>query len=151
MEDAYTTRGFSLWKKAPRCFREHQQKHCYKSAASYHVAIPKCKYVGEMTNDNLVNVREKERKYLLDVIRCLRYLARQGIALQGNKNNDYFTQLMMLLGTNDKRIIVHMDGTLGNKHTHHGIQNELLYIMSRHVLLSKLETIRKNFFFNNSR
>ena len=53
------------------------------------------KDVGEMTNDNLVNVREKERKYLLDVIRCLRYLARQGIALQGNENNDIFTQLMM--------------------------------------------------------
>ena len=31
-----------------------------------------------MTNDNLVNVREKEGKDLLDVIRCLRYLARQG-------------------------------------------------------------------------
>ena len=76
-----------------------------------------------MTNDNLVNVREKERKYLLDVIKCLRYLARQGIALEGNKNNDHFTQLMMLLGTNDKRIIAHMDGTLGNKHIHHDIQN----------------------------
>ena len=48
-----------------------------------------------MTNDNLVKVREKERKYLLDVIMCLRYLARQGIDLQGNENNDNFAQLMM--------------------------------------------------------
>ena len=81
IEDAYTTKGSSSWKKAPQCFEEHQQTHCHKSAASYHVVIPKCKDVGEMTNDNSVNVREKERKYLLDVIRSVRYLARQGIAL----------------------------------------------------------------------
>ena len=52
-------------------------------------------FPSELTKGNLVNVREKERNYSLDVIRCLRYLARQGIALQGNENNDIFTQLMM--------------------------------------------------------
>ena len=66
-----------------------------------------------MTNDNLVNVCEKERKYLVNVIRCLRYLARQGIALQVNEHNDNFTQLMMLLGTKDENIIAHLDGTMG--------------------------------------
>ena len=108
VKDAYTTKGFSSWKKSPQCFEEHQQTqtYCHKSAASYHV-IPKGKDAGEMTNDNLVNVREKERKYLLDVIRCLRYLVRQGIALQGNENNDNFTQLMMLLGTKDGSIIAY--------------------------------------------
>ena len=51
MEDAYTTKGFSLWKKARQCFEKHP--------ASYHVVIPKRKDVGEITNDYLVNVREK--------------------------------------------------------------------------------------------
>ena len=51
-----------------------------------------------MTNDNPVKVREKERQYLLDVIMCLRYLARQGIALQGNEKSDNFAQLMMPKG-----------------------------------------------------
>ena len=81
------------------------------------------------------------------MIRCLRYLARQVIALQGNENNDNFTQLIMLIGRKDESIIAHLDGSLGNKYTHHDMQNELLNIMSRHVLLSKLETIRKNIFF----
>ena len=139
-----TTKGFSSWKKAPQCFEEHQYTHCHKSAASYHVAIPKCKDVGEMTNNNLVNLREKGSKYSLDVIRCLLY---QGIALQGNENNDNFTALMMLLGTKFESRIAHLDGTIGNKYTHHDIQNELLNIMSRHVLLSKLETIRKIYLF----
>ena len=144
IEDAYTTKGFSSWKKAPQSFEEHQQANCYKSPVSYHVVIPKCKDVCEMTNGHLVNMSEKERKYLLDVIMCLRYLARQGTALQGNGNNVNFTQLMMLLGTKDGSIIAHLDGTIGNKYyTHHDIQNELLNIMSRHVLFSKLKTICK--------
>ena len=70
-----------------------------------------------MTDDNLVNLLQKERKYLLDVIRCLRYLARQGIALQGNENNYNFTQLMILLETKDESIIAHLDGRIGNKYT----------------------------------
>ena len=55
---------------------------------------------------------------------------------------------MMLLGTKDESIIAELDRTIGNKYTRHGIQNKLLNIMSRHVLLSKLETIRKNVFFS---
>ena len=52
---------FNWWKKVPQCFKEH--------AASYHVFIPKSKDVSEMTNDYLVNAREKaKKKYLLDVI-----------------------------------------------------------------------------------
>ena len=53
----------------------------------------------------------------------------------------------MLIGRKDEIIIAHLDGSLGNKYTHHDMQNELLNIISRHVLLSKLETIRKNIFF----
>ena len=53
----------------------------------------------------------------------------------------------MLIGRKDESIIAHLGGTLGNKYTHHDMQNELLNIISRHVLLSKLETIRKNIFF----
>ena len=151
IEHAYTTTEFSSWNKAPQCFKEHQQINCHKSEASYHVVITKCKDVGQMTNGNLVSVREKERKYLLGVISCLRYLARQGIELPGNENNDNFTQLMILLGTKDESIIAHLEGTIGNKYTHYDIQNELLHIMSLHVLFSKLETIGKNVFFNNGR
>ena len=58
IEGAYTTKGFSSWKKAPQYFEEHQQTHCHKSTALYHVVIRKCKDVGEMTNNNLGNVRE---------------------------------------------------------------------------------------------
>ena len=72
----------------------------------------------------------KQRKYLLDVIRYLRYLVRQGLTSPGNENNDNFTRLMMLLRIKDGSIIAHLDGKIGNKYTHHDTQNELLNIIS---------------------
>ena len=94
---------------------------------------------------------EKQKRYLLDIIRCLQCLAGHELALPGNENNDNFTQLMMLLGMKDGSMIAHFDGTIGNKYTHCDTQNELLNIMSCHALLFKKETIRKIFLFNNDR
>ena len=46
IEDVKTTKGFTSWRKAPQCLAERPQTHCYKSAASHHVVIPKCKDLG---------------------------------------------------------------------------------------------------------
>ena len=54
----------------------------------------------------------------------------------------------MLPGTKDESVVAYLNGTIGSKYTHHDIQNELLNITSRHVLLSKLEAIRKNNVFS---
>ena len=63
-EHTYTDKGFSLWYKARQCFKEYLQTHCQKIAALYYVVNPECKNVGEVTNDILVNVREK-KNYLM--------------------------------------------------------------------------------------
>ena len=103
-------------------------------------------------NSQLVQRRQLERNYLLEVIKCLRYLSRQGIPLQGHSNNGNFTQLLYLLGTKDKKIMDHLDGKVGHKYNHHNVQKELLNIMGAKVLLEKLATIcNRKFFFNNGR
>ena len=99
-------------------------------------------------NSQLVQRRQLERKYLLEAIKCLRYLSRQGIPLQGHNNNDNFTQLLYLLGTKDKNIMDHLDGKVGHKYNHHDVQNELLNIMGAQVLREKLATIRDRKFFS---
>ena len=66
---------------------------------------------------------------MLDVIRGLRYLGRQGIALQGHKGDDNFTQLMVVLGAKDENIQDHLNKLLGNKCTSQDIQSELLEII----------------------
>ena len=87
--------------------------------------------------------RSAERKYLLEVIKCLRYLGRQGVALQGHDGNDNFTQLLRLLGTKDKDIMNYLEGKIGLKYTHNDVQNELLGIMAALTLENKLNFIRE--------
>ena len=147
-EDAYIKKEFSSWKKTPKCFYEHRNSSCHKAAASYHLVVPQCANVGESMDSQLVQWRQLERKYLLELIKCLRYLSQQGIPLQGHNNNDNFTQLQSLLGTKDKNNMDHLDGKVGHKYNHHDVQNELLNIMGAQVLRENLATIHDGKFFS---
>ena len=98
-EQSYMSVGFSLRKKAPKCFENHQQTNCHKAAAALETVATKFGNIAELTNQNIVDYRRKERKHLIDVIRCLRFLARQGTAIQGNPGDKNFTQLLKLLRT----------------------------------------------------
>ena len=44
--------------------------------------------VGEIIDDQIIQQRQFERKYLLDVIKCFRYLARQGIPFYWSEQHD---------------------------------------------------------------
>ena len=143
---AYISVGFNSWKKAPKSFENHQQTNCQKAADALETIVTKCGNVAELTNQNIVDYCREERKHLIDVIRCLRFLARQGIDIQGNPGDDNFTQLLKLLGIKDPSI----HSTLEKprlKYTHNDIQNELLDLMAQQVLREKLKEIRENDFF----
>ena len=75
-EAAYITNGFRSWKKAPKCFEEHQESKCQKMATVYQVVVPTCKDIAEMTKESLNAERKNKRRYLLDIIRSLKYLGR---------------------------------------------------------------------------
>ena len=147
-EQAYISKGFSTWKKAPKCFSNHQESACHLAASAYHLVVPQCPDVGELIDGQITQRRSIERKYLLDVLKCLRYLARQGIPLQGLNNEDNLTQLLLLFGTKDESIANRLQGKAGYKYTHHDVQNELLNIMATEVLRSKVSTIQERKFFS---
>lgn len=147
-EQTYISKGFSTWKKAPKCFLSHQESACHKTASTYHLITPQCSDVGELIDDQITRRRSIERKYLLDVLRCLRYLARQGISLQGLDNNDNLTQLLLLMGTKDESITNRLHEHKGYKYTHHDVQNELLNNMATEVLRLKLSAIQERKFFS---
>ena len=84
----------------------------------------------------------------MQVIRCLRYLGRQGIAFQGSDGNDNLTQLLRLLGTNDTNIADHLKGKSGYKYTHSDVQKEILNIMANLTLQEKLKVIQERQFFS---
>ena len=145
-EQAYITIGVNSWKKAPKCFQDHQETNCHNTAACMEILVPKCGDAKEMSDKAISDSRETERKHLINVIRCLRFLSRQGIAIQGNTDKDNFTQLLLLLGTKDPTIITNLN-KVRLKYTHHDIQNEILDIMSQHIIREKLREIQKNRFY----
>ena len=51
----------------------------------------------EMTINDLNNKRLAERRYLIKVMECIRFLALEGLAFRGNDSNDNLTQLFKLL------------------------------------------------------
>ena len=58
--------------------------------------MPQCGDVLEMTVNDLNNKCLAERKYLIKVMECIRFLAPQGLAFKGNDDNDNLTQLFKL-------------------------------------------------------
>lgn len=145
-EQAYISVGFNSWKKAPKCFEKHQETNCHKAASAMETVVSRCADVGELTNKTIAETRKKERNHLINVIRCLRFLARQGIAVQGDRGEDNFHQLLLLLGTKDDSIISILERAR-LKYTHSDIQNELLDLMAQQVLREKLKEIREYDFF----
>ena len=130
-EETYISKGFRYWKKAPKCFNDHQNSNCHKATASYHAI--QSNDIGDLVNKNLAYSRKDNRSYLITVIRGLRYLARQGIAIQGTHGSDNFTHLLRLLETKDPLVIKKLERS-SLKFTHSDLQNELLDIMAKKVL-----------------
>ena len=147
-EPAYISKEFSVWKKAPKCFYSYQDSACHQASFNYHLIFPQCNNVGEMIDDKITQQGQVERKYLLDIIKCLIYLAPQGIPLQGLDNNDNLTQILYLLGTKDDNITKLLQGQARHNHTHHDIQDALLHIMASNVLRVKVSTICERKYFS---
>ena len=105
-----------------------------------------CSDIGEMIDSQIIKRRQMERKYLIDIMKCLKFHSRQGIPLQSHDNNDNLT--FASSWDKDDNITKHIHGQIGHKYTHNDIQNELLSIISSHVLCAKLSTIRERKFFS---
>ena len=68
-----------------------------------------CADLLEMTVNNLNNKCLAERKYLIKVVGCIRFLPRQGLAFRGNDGNDKLTQLFKLLNQNDLALLTRLN------------------------------------------
>lgn len=148
LEDAFTTRGFNNWKKALKSFADHQGTKAHRVALAYETVVPQCGDVLEMTTTELNKKRLAEKKYLLKIMYCIRYLARQGIAFRGDNSNDNLTQLFKLLNRDDEAALKRLESdTNEKKYLHNDVQNELIEIMARQVMSKKLDSIWESQFF----
>ena len=105
MEKTNIRKGFNYWKKALEVFVDHQQSKAYRAAITYESVVPLCGDLLEMTVNDLNNKPLAERKNLIKIIECIRFLACQGLAFRGNDGSDNLIQLFNLFSKNDPALL----------------------------------------------
>ena len=98
--------------------------------------MPQCGDVLEMRVNDLKNKGLTERKYLIKVMECILFLARQRLDFRDNDGNDNLTQLFKLLNKNDPALLTRLDKESHlepgqHKYMHNDIQNELIELMAK--------------------
>ena len=113
-----------------------KQPKAHRAAITYEFVVLQCGDVLEMTVNDLNNKRLTERKYLIKVMECIRFLVCQGLAFRGNDDNDDLKQLFKMLNKNDRALLTRLDKKSHlepgqHKYTHNDIQNELIELMAK--------------------
>ena len=92
-------------------------------------------HIGAHLSQQYAREMENNRKMLLRVLSCTRFLAQQGLALRGDgdESDGNFLQLLKLQGQDDVMMLEWLQKKC-NKYTSHEIKNDLLTIMALRVL-----------------
>ena len=145
----FLSEGFSNWKKAIETFRDHQESRCHQAATESMIELPKkCRGVAEIHSDKLTEQKQLKRRIFVKVLQNTQFLARQGLALQGNDDKESnFLQLMKLRGKDDSNIELWIQKKT-DKYTSHDIQNEILDVMAKSVLREIVDQIKQAGFYS---
>ena len=107
LEESFITRGFSNWKDAKVAFVKHENSNYHKEAVHSTITVPKCyKDCAEMLSTQHAKEKGDNRHMLYKLLSNIRFLARQGLALRGNgqEEDSNFVHLMKLRGMDNPRV-----------------------------------------------
>ena len=141
-DDAFIARGYKIWKRGTTGFKTHESSECHREAIEVIELQRKCADIGEKLSVYRSEERSKNRQIFSTILRNIRFLARQGLALRGSiEEESNFIQLLKLEGEVDSQIEKWLKKKSG-KYTHPEIQNECLQLMSLTILREFLKTFR---------
>ena len=101
--------------------------------------------VGELLSKAHQEEKATNRKMLLKILQCIRFLARQGLPLRGHggDSDGNLNQLLQLQCIDCLELSVWLRKKT-DKYTSHDIQNEIMRIMAMHILRQICVNIREN-------
>ena len=154
--DSFIKNGYSAWKKAlgikeaekgkrkpiqkQTGFPAHANSDMHKEAVIRYIVAPSPAMgdVIDMMSTSYAAERQHNRKMLLNVLRNIRYLARQSLPLRGTWDeetgcelNSNFHQLMLLRSEEDSKIAEWIES---KEYSSPSIQNEIIEVMALGVL-----------------
>jgi hypothetical protein len=142
-EDTFCRQGFCQWKKAIQRFRGHQSSqfhlHCVTALAShkrgYSISTAILKGHDEQQAVN--------RQCLLKIISCIKFLARQGLALRGNEEMEGNFYQLLLLRSNDVPDLFNWLQR-SKAFIHKDIQNEFIQLFCRELQHDIVMKVKSN-------
>lgn len=152
VDACFISRGYCNWKDATGergGFSRHETSGCHKAAVEAMLTIPATtRDVAELLSSAHAKEKAANRKNLVCVAECLKYLARQGLAIRGDGSevDSNFYQLL-LLRANDDPAIKRMLTKKTDKYTSASMQNELLQTMALSVVRGIATSIREVKYF----
>ena len=98
-------KGFSNWKDGTIGMKKHECSDCHSEAVEAVITLPSVTHnVAETLSQAFVSQKEKNRAALLSIMHAVRYLARQGLLLRGDRyeSDSNFTQLLKFMAQFDQ-------------------------------------------------
>lgn len=103
MEPAFAITGFHNWKHATQAFRKHETSQPHKVAVMRHAHEKKP--VIAQVSAQCAKEQVKARQCLMTILRCVRYLGRQGLAIRGHDSDEgNLKQLLGMLAESDEAL-----------------------------------------------
>ena len=111
INQCFTSKGFCNWKDAAIVFKKHDHSKCHREALERTLKLTKStKDIGETLSEHHSNEKSENRRSLLKIISNIRFLARQGLLLRGDGDEDdsNFVQLMKARGEDNTKLLEQM-------------------------------------------
>ena len=129
---AFTESGFKNWKKATERFTDHERSNTHREAQLKYMAYIQNEDVRARLQEQYRLANEQATVALHKMMESIRYLARQGLAIQGLESDSGNLMELSKLRSAD---IPELANWLKRKTTwtSHDIQNEILQIMAHKI------------------
>lgn len=142
IEPAFTSNGFSNWRKASASLKNHHESMGHKFAmeawSEFKQTQTSGSKIGNMLDKGHSALVMENRRYMKAVVESLRYTACQGIAQRGHSeaeessNRGNFRELLDVIGLFDPVVKKKLDNNPSNaKYIHHDIQNEIFSVIDK--------------------
>ena len=145
-ETAFSVDGFTNWRDPTRSFTKHESSAQHKESVLKWTSHCQKVNVASQIKTELCNEQHNNRENLMKILSTIKYLARQGLALRGHKEDTgNFIELLKLRSEDTKLMTSWL--TRKTRFCSHEIQNEMLNLMSQHVLRGLVTEMKAHKYF----
>ena len=143
---SFTTSGFTNWRKRKEKFATHQQSEFHREYLLKTTQLTDAPSVYTQVTDNLKKTQTLRRDCLLEHLDCIRLLARNGLALRNDDEDE--GNLRQQLQHSPRHIPYIKKYLTDNRYSSHQITSQMVEQMYRHVMKELIGGVKSAGYFS---